>query len=59
MRTVVPIVVMSVLTVVFVLLAPERGWSDLEALVGLVAIMLVVGGLGWHSPLLDRLGPRL
>lgn len=57
MRDIVVIATASLLAAVFVLVGPERGWSDVEAFLGVFAIMLVVGGLGWHTRLFDRLGP--
>jgi len=56
MRTLVPLVVVGIGAFLFGALMPEDT-SPAEAFVGLFVIMLVVGGLGWHTRLLDRLGP--
>jgi len=52
MRTLAVLGIGALLAALFALAAPEGGWSHAVASLGALVIMLVVGGIGWHTDLL-------
>ncbi|MEJ7717066.1 MAG: hypothetical protein WKF31_03535 [Thermoleophilaceae bacterium] len=57
MRTLVVLATCALFAALFALAAPEGGWSHMEASLGALVIMLVVGGIGWHTNLFARRAP--
>jgi hypothetical protein len=54
MRTLAVLGTCALFATLFALAAPQGGWSHGEASLGALVIMLVVGGIGWHTNLFAR-----